>query len=258
MLQAIKIRLKKIRVVKILLVSFRTLRTKMGFAKKLFLLKDFFNDIKKYEALEENDAFVSIWENLKPCILDKTSSTPVDPVYFYQDSWCAKKVFDQKPEHHYDIGSMAEMNGIISQFVPTTMVDIRPVNLAMPGFFFKTGSILNLPFADNSLSSLSSICVVEHIGLGRYGDALDPYGTEKAIAELKRVLSPGGNLYLSVPVDNQSKIYFNAHRAFTRDHILKLLKPLKIVEEKYIYGRALVDAYDPSQGFGTGLYHIRK
>ncbi len=29
--------------------------------------------------------------------------------------------------------------------------------------------------------------VVEHVGLGRYGDPLDPDGDLKAIAELKRV-----------------------------------------------------------------------
>lgn len=258
MFQTIKTRLKKARTIKMLLVSFRTLKTKTGFIKKIFLLKDFFKDIEKYETMSKNNAFVSPWENLKPCILDKTNTTPVDPVYFYQDSWCAKKVFENKPSHHYDIGSSAEMVGIISQFTPTTMVDIRPVNLNMHGFSFQTGDILKLPFANNALASLSSICVVEHIGLGRYGDALNPHGSEQAIAELKRVLSVGGNLYISVPVDNQNKIYFNAHRAFTRDYILQLLNPLNLIEEKYIYGRALCDTYDPSQGFGTGLFHFKK
>lgn len=258
MVKTLKNNLKKVRAIKLFLVSVRALRTKTGFSKKLMLLLEFIHDIKKYESLGRNDSFTPIWENLKPCILDKTDTTPVDPVYFYQDAWCAKKVFEQKPHHHYDIGSKAEMNGIISQFTPTTMVDIRPIDLLMPGFHFQTGSILNLPFADGEISSLSSICVVEHIGLGRYGDPLDPYGTEKAIAELKRVLADSGNLYISVPVDSKSNIYFNAHRTFTRNHILELLKPLKLVEEKYIYGRVLSDTYDPSQGFGTGLYHMRK
>lgn len=258
MLQSIKNNLKKLRIVKILLVSFRTLRTKNGLIKKIFLLKDFLNDIKKYEAMSKNESFISPWENLKPCILDKTNTTPVDSVYFYQDSWCAKKIFENKPSHHYDVGSSAEMIGIISQFTPSTMVDIRPVNLTMPNFSFKEGNILKLPFADNALSSLSSICVVEHIGLGRYGDALNPHGSEEAIVELKRVLAIGGNLYISVPIDDQNKIYFNAHRAFTRDYILGLMKPLKLVEEKYIYGRQLCNNYDPSQGFGTGLYHFKK
>ncbi len=255
---AIKTRLKKVHFIKGLLVSFHVLKTKNGITKKLFLLKDFFSDAKKYEAMDTDAVFGNLWENLKPCIFDKTFDTPIDVIYFYQDAWCAKKIFEAKPSHHYDIGSKAEMVGIISQFTPTTMVDIRPIHLSMPGFSFQAGDILRLPFKDASLSSVSSICVVEHIGLGRYGDRLDPNGSEKAIRELKRVLADGGNLYLSVPIDSENKNYFNAHRAFTRDYILQLLQPLKLSEEKYIYGRKLYDAYDPSQGFGTGLYHFKK
>lgn len=86
--------------------------------------------------------------------------------------------------------------------------------------FFKKGSILELPFEDNSIQTLSSLCVVEHIGLGRYGDPVDSFGSEKAIKELKRVLQVGGIILFSVPVDNENKIYFNAHRAFAREYIL--------------------------------------
>lgn len=240
------------------LATRRALKTKDGKVKKIFLLKDFFADLKKYQAMKKNSTFASPWENLKPCILDKTDDTPVDPIYFYQDSWCAKKIFEQKPAHHYDIGSKAEMVGIISQFTPTTMVDIRPINLQMPGFSFQTGDILHLPFKDGELDSVSSICVIEHIGLGRYGDALDPFGSEKAASELVRVLARNGNLYVSVPIDDANKIYFNAHRAFTRKYALELFSGLKLIEEKYIYGRELSNTYDPSQGFGTGLYHFRK
>lgn len=123
---------------------------------------------------------------------------------------------------------------------------------------FIEGSILKLPFRDDEIGSLSSICVIEHIGLGRYGDEIDPYGSEKAINEIKRVLALDGNLYISLPVDYSNKIYFNAHRAFTKDYILELFSPLALIEEKYIYGNEIKDKYDPGQGFGTGLYHFRK
>jgi SAM-dependent methyltransferase len=121
------------------------------------------------------------------------------------------------------------------------MVDIRPLDLPLETLAFKEGSILNLPFDSDSVESLSSLCVVEHIGLGRYGDLLDPDGTEKAIAELKRVLKPTGNLYISLPLDNKNKVYFNAHRAFS---------------ENYIYGSQFLN--QPEKGFGIGLYHLRK
>jgi SAM-dependent methyltransferase len=196
--------------------------------------------------------------DLFPRIFDKTSLTGIDPIYFLQGTWCAKKVFENKPKEHVDIGSQAIMVGIISQFVPTTMVDIRPLSVKLCGLSFVKGDITKLPFPDNSIESLSSICVIEHIGLGRYGDPLDPFGTEKSVSELIRILKKGGSLYISVPIDNESKIYFNAHRAFSRTHILNLFKDLTLREEKYIYGNDMFDNYDAKKGFGTGLYHFKK
>lgn len=217
----------------------------------------FIRDWKAYRRLPKNSAFSLSTSDLYPRLFDKTATTDVDPVYFYQDAWVARKIFDRKPERHVDVGSHLPTIGIISQFVPTTMVDIRPPEISLQSLSFMKGSILALPFSDGSMSSLSSICVIEHIGLGRYGDELDPFGSEKAARELVRVLASGGDLYISVPVDNENRIYFNAHRAFTREHVLELF-PLTLVEERYIYGNDLADAYATDRGFGTGLYHFRK
>ena len=100
--------------------------------------------------------------------------------------------------------------------------------------------------------------MVKHIGLGRYGDAINPYGSEKAIKELKRVLKKGGNLYFSVPVDKECRVYFNAHHSFTRSYILELFIDLKLIKEGYIYGKRVYDKYDKANWFGTGLSHFKK
>jgi len=73
-----------------------------------------------------------------------------------------------------------------------------------------------------------------------------------------RVLAPGGSLYISVPIDAENKVYFNAHRAFTRAYVLQLCKTLTLVEEQYVYGNYLEPQYDAGKGFGTGLYHFQK
>lgn len=218
----------------------------------------FSRDWRAYQKLPHNSSFTLTTGDIYPRLFDKMATTGVDPVYFYQDTWCARKIFENKPPCHYDVGSKAELVGTISQFVPTTMVDIRPLEVALPELSFVKGSILELPFRDSEISSLSSICVIEHIGLGRYGDPLDTFGSEKAAKELVRVLDHGGSLYISVPIDNKNKVYFNAHRAFTRDYILQLFSPLTLVEEKYIYSMNLDDSYDPAKKFGTGLFWFKK
>jgi SAM-dependent methyltransferase len=194
---------------------------------------------------------------LQPSLKDKTSSTPVESVYFYQDTWAAKKIFELKPPHHYDVGSSAKSIGMISQFVPTTMVDIRPVDLKLNNLFFQKGSIVNLPFEDASIKSLSSLCVIEHIGLGRYGDPVDILGSEKAIKELQRVTAPGGIILISVPVDDANKVYFNSHRAFTREYVLKLFNNCELLEEKYIYGNDMTDNYSKENKLGVGLFMFK-
>lgn len=241
---------------------FITLKLQYGlnfnWIKGIFDLIKFLNEYKYYLYQTGNPNFRVATHFLYPCLTDRTATTPIEPTYFFQDTWAAGKIFQIKPKHHYDVGSSIKTIGILSQFVPTTMIDIRPVELELNNLFFKPGSILALPFEDNTVESLSSLCVVEHIGLGRYGDPIDPWGSEKAIKELTRVLKPGGNLYFSVPVDQECRVYFNAHRAFTRNYILELFQEMKLSEEKYIYGRTVQGNFDVAKGFGTGLYHFTK
>ncbi len=250
--------LKRVTLLKFLVVVGRVFRNRHGVVVKTSVLISFFRSWATFRRMPRNEAFAVQTCDLYPRLFDDTHGTPIDPVYFYQDTWCAKKIFDAKPERHYDIGSEAEFIGIVSQFVPVTMVDIRPLPVALPNLSFVQGDIAHLPFADNSIASLSSICVIEHIGLGRYGDPLDPFGSEKAIAEMIRVLARGGSFYISVPIDSENKVYFNAHRAFTPDYIFKLCASLTLIEERYIYGNRMEEQYSPKKGFGTGLYHFQK
>lgn len=195
---------------------------------------------------------------LYPIFSDKTKITPIDPIYFYQNAWCASMIFKHKPTRHCDVGSHIGLVSIISQYVPTTMIDIRPVELPLQGLSFMKGNICSLSFDDGSIASLSSICVIEHIGLGRYGDSIDAFGSEKAAKELCRVLAPGGFLYISVPVDRENISYCNAHRAFTRDYVFKIFSGLSCIEEKYLYGKEIFNAYDAARGFGTGMFCFTK
>ncbi len=213
-------------------------------------------EYRRFRRLNRGAPFQIAVGDVFPCLTDRVATTPIEPTYFFQDTWFAERIADRKPRAHVDVGSSAKTMAVIAQFVPVTFVDIRPVPVTVAGFTMRPGTVLALPFADRSIPSLSSLCVIEHIGLGRYGDPFDARGSEKAAAELVRVLAPNGDLYVSVPVDSACRVYFNAHRAFTRDLVLQLFDGLTLVQERYVYGYAMQDRYDSDRGFGTGLYHF--
>src|SRR5688500_4581611 len=131
-------------------------------------LARFVGEYRDYKELNRSSPFMLRAENMRPYLTDRTTVTPVEPTYFLQDTWCARKIAERRPANHVDVGSSAKSMGILAQFVPITFVDIRPVEIDLPGFSFVHGSVLDLPFGDGSIASLSSLCVIEHIGLGRY------------------------------------------------------------------------------------------
>src|SRR3954454_19144361 len=77
--------------------------------------------------------------------------------------------------------------------------------------------------------SVSCLHVAEHIGLGRYGDPLDPDGTRKAAAELARVLAPDGQLLFSGPV-GRPRTCFNAHRIHAPHDVVAMFDGLELSE----------------------------
>ena len=229
-----------------------------NFWKNLGHWRRYWKDYYRYKDIAPGSLHPQL-EYLYPCLGDDTRETPIEPTYFYQDSWAFEKIVRQQPKSHVDVGSHHMFVVLLSKIVPVTMVDIRPLSLPMNTLQFKKGSILDLPFEDNCVPSLSSLSVVEHIGLGRYGDPLDPYGTEKAIEELKRVLAPGGSLYLAVPVSDQNVVHFNAGRILSIDYLYGLINPLQIVDQSFIVGQSFQNRYEHRPRFGTtALLHLKK
>ncbi len=162
-----------------------------------------------------------------PCLADRVAATPFDPHYFYQGAWLARRVAGARPSLHVDVASSALTMSVLSAVCPTLILDYRPLKVKLAGLTPIAGSVTSLPFADASLASLSCLHVIEHIGLGRYGDPLDPNGSLRAALELVRVLAPGGTLYLSVPIGRE-RVCFNAHRVFSPATILLWFSSLKL------------------------------
>jgi hypothetical protein len=164
-----------------------------------------------------------------PCLSDWVSSTPYDPHYFYQAAWLARRLAANIPEKHVDIGSDVRLINVLSAFVPTEFLDYRPLQARLSGLTCGSGNLVALSQPDGSIHSLSCLHVVEHVGLGRYGDPVDPGGSDKALGELQRVLAPQGRLYLSLPVGRE-RVCFNAHRVFDPRTIIGTLGGLRLTE----------------------------
>ena len=184
--------------------------------------------------------------------------------YFWQDLWAARKIVANKCTTHVDVGS--RLDGFVAHLLPycdVRYVDIRPLQEKVAGLTFIQGSILALPFEDNSIDSLSCLHVIEHIGLGRYGDELDPDGAVKAARELERVLKPKGRLLIGTPV-GQEVICFDAHRVFSPSSVVKLFPKLQLKEFSLIDDSAdqvIENASLDEAGachYGCGLYEFTK
>jgi SAM-dependent methyltransferase len=184
-------------------------------------------DLRRYKQLLP-DATISL-ADAYPQIHDRTATSAIDSHYFHQDVWAARRVAELGPEHHVDVGSRVDYVGFLTAITAITFVDIRPLEVDIEGLTSIAGSIVDMPFDDRSLSSLSCLHVAEHIGLGRYGDPLDPEGTRNAAAELQRVLAPGGQLLFSLPV-GRPRTCFNAHRIHDPTDVVQMFPELEIVE----------------------------
>jgi len=198
--------------------------------------------------------------DLWPCLGDRVRHTPFDPHYFHQAAWLARLLAQSRPAIHIDIGSSVTAIGVLSAHVPLIFVDYRPLQVRLAGLASVAGDITRLPFPDKSVVSLSSLHVIEHIGLGRYGDAIEPGGAIMGLRELQRVLADGGSLYLSTPVGRE-RVCFNAHRVFAPETIVGALPRLRlrrfcyVGDDRNFYADAPL-AEAAGQDYGCGLFEF--
>lgn len=196
--------------------------------KKVYFYCLYTFDFYKFNKI--NDRRFSLkWYDRYPQIYDKTLTTGFDRHYIYHPAWAARIVAKIKPDFHVDISSTLNFCTLVSAFIPVKFYDYRPAKIELSNLESGKADLLNLPFDDNSVHSLSCMHTIEHVGLGRYGDSLNSNGDLKAIAELKRVLAPGGDLLFVVPI-GKPKIMFNAHRIYSYEMILNYFSDLKLEE----------------------------
>jgi hypothetical protein len=156
-----------------------------------------------------------------PCLHDRyAEGGTTKSEYFWQDLLVARWIHAAAPSKHVDIGSRVDgFVAHVASFRDVEVFDVRPVTTLIPGVVFTradmmdAASIAPLIAGGGYCDSLSCLHALEHFGLGRYGDPIDPNGYKKGLTSMAKLLQPGGTLYLSTPIGHE-RVEFNANWVF--------------------------------------------
>ncbi|MCX6735939.1 MAG: glycosyltransferase [Candidatus Parcubacteria bacterium] len=234
--------------------------------KNFQINRTFKKDFSRFQKLSSiRPEFVVSKKEQKPSLSDKTLSTNFDAHYIYHPAWAARIVKKINPSVHTDISSTLSFSTMLSAFIPVNFYDYRPANINLDGLTSLKVDLLDLPFKNESISSLSCMHTIEHIGLGRYGDPIDPEGDLKAIKELRRVLSKNGDLLFVVPV-GIPKICFNSHRIYSYEQIVKYFNGFNLIEFSLVQDNAskigmitnATKEQSDAQSYGCGCFWFKK
>lgn len=220
--------LKKIFPLGLLVAGHRLWSVVLGKFRYIGFLRDW-RQFRAASLANGDQRFQLSGKDFYPILHEKTSTTYYDRHYVYHPAWAARTVARIAPKYHTDISSTLHFCTMLSAFVPVKFYDYRPADVVLSDLTSERADLLALPFADNSVPSLSCMHTVEHIGLGRYGDPIDPVGDLKAMRELARVLTPGGHLLFVVPVGKPT-VMFNAHRIYSYEQIIAGFSNLTLKE----------------------------
>ncbi len=240
------------------------LLTKGSYLKSIM---SFFSDYYQYYLINKkvNSPFKLSFLNTHPIYFDRFEQAgSILQHYFHQDIWAAKKVLKSGVKSHYDIGS--RLDGFISHcltFCKVIMLDIRPLNKSIPNLSFIQTDATNMKnIKTGSINSISALHAVEHFGLGRYGDPIDPLGYKKCIDEIKRIVKKKGHIYFSVPIGKQ-RLEFNNQRVFNPKYVLDLFSGMKLREFSLVNdNNDFIENVNPEKyvrvNYSCGLFHFQK
>jgi SAM-dependent methyltransferase len=193
---------------------------------------------------------------------ENTAITYFDGHYIYHPAWATRIIKNIQPAKHIDISSTLHFCTMLSTHMPVEFYDYRPAQLNLSNLKCGSADLSSLHFLSGSIHSLSCMHTVEHIGLSRYGDPLDPDGDIKAMQELQRVLAPGGHLLFVVPVGKPS-VVFNAHRIYSYEMIMEYFEGLTVKDFSLVDDRN--QFHSPSapedvalQQYGCGYFWFQK
>jgi SAM-dependent methyltransferase len=161
-----------------------------------------------------------------PCLDEKYNEAgSAKSHYFIQDLYVAQKIFQRNPQKHVDVGSRVDgFVAHVASFREIELLDVRKMDSTIRNVTFRQADVMDgNTVPEDYCDSASSLHALEHFGLGRYGDPIDPEGHVKGFKNITKMLKKGGIFYFSVPMGKQ-RIDFNAHRVFGMPYLMQLVQ----------------------------------
>jgi SAM-dependent methyltransferase len=182
----------------------------------------------------------------------------------------AREIFEAMPERHVDIGSRVDgFVAHVASFREIEVFDVRPITTQISGVRFRRADLMQpVEGMTDYCDSVSCLHALEHFGLGRYGDPIDPKGFERGLANMAALLRKDGVLYLSVPIGVE-RVEFNGQRVFDPRAMIDLamtnslqLRELKVIRQGGKVEAIVVDELRlsdlASQRYALGMFIFTK
>jgi hypothetical protein len=135
---------------------------------------------------------------------------------------------------------------------PTT-IEYKKINCTHPGITTYTPTEHD-SLKDQVYDCCFSISSLEHDGLGRYGDPLNPYADIETMKRLKNLVRKDGLLFLSVPIGSDI-LYWNGMRQYGDIRFPLLTEGWKVIDTFGYNDGDFVKKYGKNPQTGHWAYH---
>jgi len=246
-----------------------------GFDPRIFIYNlvgfpRYFKDYRSFRKITKDTENIKFGKRY-PVLGDKYKpSGNLADHYFYQDLYVANRIFTNGAIRHVDIGSRIDgFVAHVASFREIEVFDIRPLTFKIPNVKFIQADFMDDKWIlDDFADSISCLHALEHFGLGRYGDPLNPDGHILGLQKIHKMLKQDGKFYFSSPI-GPLRVEFNAHRVFSVSYLLDLFESMfKLDFFSYIDDKKMMHINVPLTkdriqtnfdcNFGCGIFELTK
>jgi len=141
-------------------------------------------------------------------------------------------------KHMYVIGSETpwiEALLLLAGAEHVTTIEYGSIRSEHPRVSTMLPSVVREKYLNNTLPLFdggATFSSLEHSGLGRYGDTLNPWGDLQAMAKAWCITKDNGPMFAGVPTAGHDRLAFNAHRIYGKERWAQLMANWKQMDHE--------------------------